>query len=454
MTILVTGLKYLWALPWTLVGIAIGFVGVATGGKMAFVEGVFEFWGGCLPRWLNRAPFVRDACAMTIGHVVIGRSADTLDSVRTHEQVHVRQYERWGIFFVPAYLANSVGLSLRGRDPYRDNLFEREAFAEGTPPGPEPWWWIRPSWLLIAAFLVALPSTAAHFGAFHWWLDLGSHFRVQYLLVLGPLVMGLWIRGRFRTACLLGLALLDNAVSVGGVYVAKQREIYAATPVRILSTNVLSGNRQYQRLLDNVREEAPDFVFAFEVNDRWLNQLRTLEDQFPDHQYVARNDNFGIVFLSRQPVDDIEVVDLGSSDLPSIRCRVSVGGRTVVLWGIHALPPINAQYAAERDQALREVADWVTACPDPVMVIGDFNATPWCVIFRELRQRTGLIDSRAGYGNQASWPTMIWPLRIPIDHCLVSPEIMIHDRRLGRYVGSDHRPIVVDFSITAPATPK
>jgi hypothetical protein len=41
--------------------------------------------------------------------------------------VHVRQYERWGPLFVPAYLVSSLVLWLRGRDPYWDNPFEVEA---------------------------------------------------------------------------------------------------------------------------------------------------------------------------------------------------------------------------------------------------------------------------------------------------------------------------------------
>ena len=51
-----------------------------------------------------------------------------LSSLRAHEQVHVRQYERWGLFFVPAYLVSSLWQLLRGRHIYRDNCFEREAF--------------------------------------------------------------------------------------------------------------------------------------------------------------------------------------------------------------------------------------------------------------------------------------------------------------------------------------
>ncbi|MDO8964417.1 MAG: hypothetical protein Q7W30_08015 [Coriobacteriia bacterium] len=49
-----------------------------------------------------------------------------------HEHVHVRQYERWGPFFLPAYAISSLVQLARGGDPYRDNRFERQAYAESV----------------------------------------------------------------------------------------------------------------------------------------------------------------------------------------------------------------------------------------------------------------------------------------------------------------------------------
>ena len=45
---------------------------------------------------------------MTLGHVIIGRDRWSLDFCRDHEQAHVRQVERWGIAFIPAYLLASL----------------------------------------------------------------------------------------------------------------------------------------------------------------------------------------------------------------------------------------------------------------------------------------------------------------------------------------------------------
>jgi hypothetical protein len=64
---------------------------------------------------------------LTLGHVVLARDLPALQQTRAHERVHVRQYERWGPFFLPAYAAASLWALSRGRHPYVDNWFEREA---------------------------------------------------------------------------------------------------------------------------------------------------------------------------------------------------------------------------------------------------------------------------------------------------------------------------------------
>lgn len=126
-------LRYLWASPNTLLGL--GFVPAAllSGGRVRRVDGVLEVYGPAVGWLLRRAGVLPGGIlAMTLGHVVVGRDAAALAGCRRHEQVHVRQYERWGPFFLPVYLASSAAAYLRGRDPYRDNVFEREAF--GTAP--------------------------------------------------------------------------------------------------------------------------------------------------------------------------------------------------------------------------------------------------------------------------------------------------------------------------------
>lgn len=116
---------YSWAAPTTLVGLAAGVLTLATGGRVRGRAGALEFHGG-FARWMLRRKLVR-AQAMTLGHVIIGRDPECLDGRRDHEQAHVRQVERWGITFIPAYLIASAWAWSRGRHYYLDNWFEVDA---------------------------------------------------------------------------------------------------------------------------------------------------------------------------------------------------------------------------------------------------------------------------------------------------------------------------------------
>lgn len=123
-------LVFIWAAPNSLIGALIGLVGVATGGRVRRCGPTLEFWGGILATLLRHAPFVPGgASAITFGHVILYRTDEDRERCRRHELIHVRQYEHWGPFFLPAYLAASLVLLLRRKDPYRDNPFEREAYA-------------------------------------------------------------------------------------------------------------------------------------------------------------------------------------------------------------------------------------------------------------------------------------------------------------------------------------
>src|SRR4051812_29290843 len=122
-------LVYLWTLPTTLVGLLVTLPTVLTGGHARWHTGVLEVYGGFASFLLRRlVPLPGGASAMTLGHVVIARDPAAHTHSRAHERIHVRQCERWGPLFIPAYLLSSLVLKVRGRDAYRDNPFEREAY--------------------------------------------------------------------------------------------------------------------------------------------------------------------------------------------------------------------------------------------------------------------------------------------------------------------------------------
>jgi hypothetical protein len=117
-------LRVAWAAPWSLLGLLLA----PFFRTRRVVTGALLCEGASWPRrlgWRYRA--------ITFGHVIL--CVDRADeALLAHELVHVRQYERWGPLFIPAYLVASMWTRARGRRAYADNPFELAARAPSAGP--------------------------------------------------------------------------------------------------------------------------------------------------------------------------------------------------------------------------------------------------------------------------------------------------------------------------------
>lgn len=130
LSIVVWFARRLWALPCSVLGLGMWLVCRPFGARARVVDGTLEvvLQGAGPTRTAHRRawPFA----AITLGHVIVGVNHAELARLRAHERVHVRQYERWGAAFLLAYPAASLLQLLKGRRPYQDNCFERQARAQ------------------------------------------------------------------------------------------------------------------------------------------------------------------------------------------------------------------------------------------------------------------------------------------------------------------------------------
>lgn len=124
-------LGIVWALPYTLISLAIDVVGLCTGGRGRIRGRTVEFYEGGTKRFVTCLPHGQFTMAFTLGHTILGQTEAALDICRDHEMVRVRQFERWGLLMGPAYLLASLDRGLIGKRAYRDNLFECEAYELG-----------------------------------------------------------------------------------------------------------------------------------------------------------------------------------------------------------------------------------------------------------------------------------------------------------------------------------
>ena len=93
--------RYVWAAPCTAIGLCLVAPAFLFGATGRVVDGVIEVALSAF----KSSSFLLEALpfnAITFGHVVLATGQTELDRLRGHEQVHVRQYERWGVFFLAA----------------------------------------------------------------------------------------------------------------------------------------------------------------------------------------------------------------------------------------------------------------------------------------------------------------------------------------------------------------
>lgn len=133
--------------------------------------------------------------------------------------------------------------------------------------------------------------------------------------------------------------------------------------------------------------------------------------------------------------------------MPTVLARFDVAGRPLTVIGTHPVPPVSAKYVGYRDEQLALLARQATVTPGAVLLLGDLNMTSNMPTFGQFASASGLRDSRQGFGVQATWPSYMPPMRIAIDHCLVSGNVIVDGRRVGAHVGSDHFPVIVDVSL-------
>lgn len=315
------------------------------------------------------------------------------------------------------------------------------------------------AWLLLLG-IVVITAIALVTSRYGWkiYLEVLSHFQLQYFLLSVVSLVALALTRCFRLF-LLGLlctAILATQLTTWYLppkFVASR----AAGNFRIVVANINTRNKQYDDVLAFIRQEAPDLALFMEVDETWVNQLNTLSDNLPYTSGQANPYNSGIAIYSQYPLEETQLTLFGDDSTYSITGKVTFNNQTLAFVGTHPWPPVRSSAFHSRNRQLDLIGQYLQAISFPQLVIGDLNITMWSPYYKRLIRNTGLKNARKGFGLLPSWPTrgtyrqipdwITLLFSIPIDHCLLSPEIEVANVRVGPNLGSDHRPIIVDLNI-------
>ncbi|MCW8091495.1 endonuclease/exonuclease/phosphatase family protein [Alteromonas sp. ASW11-130] len=225
----------------------------------------------------------------------------------------------------------------------------------------------------------------------------------------------------------------------------------ANVTLKILTSNVLTPNKNADALLELVTEYEPDILVTLESDKWWQDKLDAVETEMP-HTIKCPLDNlYGMHVYSRLPLEEVETSYLVEDDIPSMHALLVMdNGARVRVHFLHPAPPSPTENpeSAERDAELIVVAKSVVKDDSPIIVTGDLNDVAWSATTQMFRKISGLLDPRIGRGMfntfHADYPFLRWPL----DHLFHSSHFTIKQIKRLPSIGSDHFPLFSELVFT------
>jgi endonuclease/exonuclease/phosphatase family metal-dependent hydrolase len=222
----------------------------------------------------------------------------------------------------------------------------------------------------------------------------------------------------------------------------------------MLTVNLLAGGAARPELVGLVRQTGADVLFLQEITDEAAARLKRagLCDLMPNQVLDIEGYRYrGSAIYSRFPLREGLTIGPSYASQPTARLDLP-GGRSVQLVCVHPHPPMPPWSLPSAPRWRFELNALPPPGDPPVLLAGDFNATPDHAQFRRLL-RMGHVDaaSRAGRGLVPTWgpePHGRPPL-LAFDHVLVDPRCEVLRTSVHPVAGSDHRALFASIRLPA-----
>ncbi len=305
--------------------------------------------------------------------------------------------------------------------------------------------------LPVLGLLISLAVLIAGFFG-QWWLplDVLSHVRLHAVGMALIFAFAIMTGRLWFPVTVAGCVCLYLGIGLSWMAAAKLSP--SPEPLRpeerqltLLSFNSWVQNDDITAVEAAVRRESADVVVLQEFFREKKALIERLRDLYPFSFGCGKPADCSMVMLAKHPIEKAEVVTLGEN-LPVLigRFGSQLGYATVI--SVHTL---RAPWIYHQARQVSSLADLLNHQNGPLIVAGDFNATPYSEMFRSLQQDSGL----TGLQYWPTWPAM--PVALPqlaIDHMFISREVRpLGEPRPIAPAGSDHLPILATFAISPPA---
>ena len=311
-----------------------------------------------------------------------------------------------------------------------------------------------------ATLLVSIPLVLGFSADRHPAFDALGHFRAHLAVLLAagglPLLASrYWRQGLLAAA--LGAAALWTTLSSfpfpGQVNAATNAQSGEHAVYRLLQLNLRFDNRTPEQVLSLIGRVQPDVITLDEVSAAWKPRLGQISAMYP-FSVVCDAPLWigGVAIVSRRPIalgGAGNCLDGGSF----ATAPIDFGGRRLEVAAMHLQWPWPFRQAAQID-GLRQP---LGGLGKTALLAGDLNAATWSASVRRIEADGGLVHV-AGIG--PTWldrrlPDALRPYAgLPIDQVMAKGDIVILSAKTLEAVGSDHLPVLVEFSLLGGAEPE
>lgn len=311
----------------------------------------------------------------------------------------------------------------------------------------------RPApWRRIAMRLIAVLSFASltglllgMLGRYSWVLDLFSHFRLHYVAVLGLSAVALlalrqWQSAglAFVAALLVGLPAID--------YLPSQPVSVRGPTLKAISLNLWFRNSDLSAAVSYLESSGADVIALQEISEQRALSIAPMLKSYP-HVYAQSAALTDSVLFSKWPLLSATTQKLSADGVSAIRAVVDWQGTPVTVIAAHLHWPAGGRSSSRRNAELEGLARLTQPLDAPLVMLGDFNITPWSPNFNALSDAFGLHDCSIGQGFNVTWPSPLLFAGIRIDHCFATSHWETVNVWVGPSVGSDHRPTGAEMQL-------
>lgn len=220
-------------------------------------------------------------------------------------------------------------------------------------------------------------------------------------------------------------------------------------PLRVATVSLEQENQEDPLMEACLREIDADVLVLLEVTKPWATRLEQWFCGDYPHRWLAAapghphaREELQIAVWSRlPPAGDHEVWNLGKYN-SQIRVPLRWRDRVFALYGIHPRKPFPYAAYSRSWRDRQQVLDWIGRERLPMVVAGDFNATPRSAFVQRLRQ-LGLTNASEAVCGCApvTWPMhpgLVAPFRVALDHVMHSEAFTAVAFRTGLRTNSVH----------------